>query len=313
MKRVAGLQLGTENSGTFATLDKILSYENEIASEKLDLVVLPEALLGGYPKGESFGARLGYRLPEGRDSFANYYANAVSVPGPEIEALCGMSTRTGASLVAGVIERDGHTLYCSAVIINPNEGLVAKHRKLLPTGVERLVWGSGDGSTMPVVDSQAGRVGAVICWENYMPLLRTAMYSQGIEIYCAPTVDDRDVWQSSMQHIAYEGRCFVVSCCQILKSPAELGITAYGRDDNERLIGGGSVVYGPLGERLAGPLRDGEGLVIADIDLQNIPRARYDLDVVGHYSRPDIFQLSVNTTPRSTTTFRNEHDNIPNH
>jgi len=305
MRKVAALQLGTDLSGTEATLNKILSYEDQIKAEKLDLVVLPEALLGGYPKGKDFGARLGYRLSEGRDDYAEYHRRAITVPGPEVEKLSELSTKTGASLVVGAIERDGTTLYCTALIFNPGEGFVAKHRKMLPTGVERLVWGRGDGSTLPVVNSQAGRVGAVICWENYMPLLRMAMYSQGLDIYCAPTVDERDVWQSSMRHIAHEGRCFVISACQFIKSPSELGIgTLHGRDNDLPLIEGGSVIFSPMGEKLAGPLREQEGLVVAEIDLREIARARYDLDVVGHYSRPDVFQLSVDTSSKQSVLFR---------
>ncbi len=180
---VAALQLGASPEGKAATVDDILAYEAEIAAAGARLVVMPEALLGGYPKGESFGTRLGYRMPEGREAFARYFDNAVDLAGPEVEALAGFSARTGASLVVGVIERAGSTLYCTAVFLDPAEGLVARHRKLMPTGTERLIWGLGDGSTLPVVDTPAGRAGAAICWENQMPLLRAAMYAKGVEIW----------------------------------------------------------------------------------------------------------------------------------
>lgn len=162
-RTIAALQIGASPDGTEATLAQILSFEGAIADAGADLVVLPEAVLGGYPKGEWFGTRLGYRLPEGREAFARYHARAIDLPGPETAELAALSQRTGASLVVGVIERDGGTLYCTALFFTPAEGLVAKHRKLMPTGTERLIWGQGDGSTLPVVETGAGRVGTAIC------------------------------------------------------------------------------------------------------------------------------------------------------
>lgn len=221
---VAALQLGSSPAGTAATLERILVQEATIAASGARLVVMPEALLGGYPKGETFDTYLGYRLPAGRERYAAYHAAAIERDGPEVRALAGLSRRTGASLVVGAIERDGATLYCSALFIDPEAGLVAVHRKLMPTASERLVWGHGDGSTLAVVDTAAGRAGAAICWENHMPLLRMAMYAKGVQIWCAPTVDEREIWQCSMRHIAHEGRCFVISAAQYQPSPAELGI-----------------------------------------------------------------------------------------
>lgn len=300
---VAALQIGSDYAGKAATLADILRHEEAIAASGAQLVVMPEAVLGGYPKGEHFGTRLGYRLPEGRESFARYHANAVDLDGPEIAELADLSTRTGATLVLGVIERAGASLFCTALFIEPERGLVAKHRKLMPTGTERLIWSQGDGSTMPVVDSQAGKLGAAICWENHMPLFRTAMYAKGVEIWCAPTVDERDIWRSSMRHIAHEGRCFVISACQVQPSPAELGMTMEHWDADRPLIGGGSMIVGPLGDVLAGPLERETGLITASIDMQDVIRARYDLDVVGHYSRPDVFSLHVDERPRSGAVF----------
>ncbi|QZX80838.1 carbon-nitrogen hydrolase family protein [Metapseudomonas otitidis] len=305
-RTVAALQIGSLPEGKQATLDLILSYEQAIRDAGAALVVMPEALLGGYPKGEIFGTRLGYRLPEGREAFARYHANAIDVPGAETEALAGLSARTGASLVLGVIERAGSSLYCTALFFEPGEGLVARHRKLMPTGTERLIWAKGDGSTLPVVDSTAGRLGAAICWENHMPLLRTAMYAKGVELWCAPTVDEREVWQCSMRHIAHEGRCFVISACQVQPSPRELGIEVPGWDDDRPLIQGGSVIVDPLGEVLAGPLRNATGLLCAEVDTDQLTRARYDFDVVGHYARPDVFELRVDERAKPGVRFERD-------
>ncbi|MEV6622845.1 carbon-nitrogen hydrolase family protein [Amycolatopsis sp. NPDC051106] len=268
MTVVAALQLGTGVS-----LERILEFEEEIRGASL--VVLPEAVLGGYP---------------GREPFVGYFRASISVPGPETTALAGLAARTGASLVVGVIERDGSTLYSTAVFLDPHLGLVAKHRKLVPTERERLFWGRGDGSTLPAVPTAAGLAGAAICWENHLPLLRAAMYAKGVEIWCAPTADDRDVWQASMRHIADEGRCFVISAC-----PYE--------SEGDDPFRGGSVIVGPLGDVLAGPLRDGEGLITAEIDLEEIVAARKSLDVSGHYARPDVFALTVDERPQDGVTF----------
>lgn len=305
-RTVAALQIGSLPEGKQATLDLILSYEQAIRDAGAALVVMPEALLGGYPKGEIFGTRLGYRLPEGREAFARYHANAIDVPGAETEALAGLSARTGASLVLGVIERAGSSLFCTALFFEPGEGLVARHRKLMPTGTERLIWAKGDGSTLPVVDSAAGRLGAAICWENHMPLLRTAMYAKGVELWCAPTVDEREVWQCSMRHIAHEGRCFVISACQVQPSPRELGIEVPDWDDERPLIQGGSVIVDPLGEVLAGPLRNATGLLCAEVDTDQLTRARYDFDVVGHYARPDVFELRVDERAKPGVRFERD-------
>lgn len=300
---IAALQLGTSPAGTNATLEKILAREEEVRDRNAALVVLPEALLGGYPKGEIFGARLGYRLPEGRETFRRYFEGAIDVPGPETEALAGLSERTGASLVVGVIERSGSTLYCTALYFDPVAGLVAKHRKLMPTATERVVWGQGDGSTLPVVPSKAGNLGGAICWENYMPLLRYAMYAKGVQVWCAPTVDSRETWQVTMRHIAQEGRCFVASAVQVQPSPRALGLEVPGWDPDTPLMRGGSLIVNPLGEVLAGPLVGEEGLVAAAIDLDELVRARYDLDVVGHYARPDVFSLHVDERPKPPVAF----------
>ena len=297
---VAALQIGAQESGKAATLERILSYEEAIIQSKAELVVMPEALLGGYPKGETFGTYLGYRLSEGRDAFVRYYDNAITIPGQETDALVALSQRTQASIVIGVIERDASTLYCTSIYITPQEGLVAKHRKLMPTGTERLIWGQGDGSTLATAETGFAKIGGAICWENHMPLLRMAMYAKGIDIWCAPTVDERDIWQCSMRHIAHEGRCFVISAVQVQGSPAETGREAEGWDKDRPFIQGGSIIVDPLGNVLAGPMTNKEGLLAAEIDMGDIAKARYDLDVVGHYARPDVFTLHVDESEKKS-------------
>ncbi|WP_279313758.1 carbon-nitrogen hydrolase family protein [Acetobacter sp. AN02] len=210
-----------------------------------------------------------------------------------------------AHIVVGVIERDGATLYCTALFFAPDGSLTAKHRKLMPTGTERLVWGQGDGSTLPVIDTEIGRIGAAICWENYMPDLRQSMYARGISLWCAPTVDEREIWQASMRHIAYEGRTFVLSACQYLtRADAPEDYDCHqGNSPETVLIRGGSVIINPFGEIIAGPVHDREAIITADISQDDIIRAKYDLDVAGHYARPDVFSLHVCAAPRSHVTW----------
>jgi nitrilase len=210
-------------------------------------------------------------------------------------------------LVTGVIERDGGTLYCTALMYSPEGSLLGKHRKLMPTALERLVWGVGDGSTLSVVETAIGRIGTVICWENYMPLLRMAMYAQGIELYCAPTVDDRDTWLPTMRTIALEGRCFVLSACQFLtRADCPAAYSAIQGDDPATiLIKGGSCIIDPMGKVLIEPSFEGETIHCAELDRRLIARGKYDLDVVGHYARPDIFKLMVDTSVRKTVGFAN--------
>jgi len=297
-KIIAALQIGSDPRGTASTVDKILSLEAEIKRKKCDLLLMPEALLGGYPKGADFGTRVGYRTQAGREDFLDYWQQAIELEGSEVATLCKLAKRCNCTIVIGVIERSGATLYCTALFISNEGELLAKHRKLMPTASERLIWGQGDGSTLPVVETAAGKVGAVICWENYMPLLRTAMYAKGLEIWCAPTVDDRDIWQTSMSHIAYEGRNFLISACQYMPAPSKIQCEDQTWPKDKPLIRGGSVIISPMGEVLAGPLYNREGLISATVDLDDIVKARYDMDPVGHYSRPDIFKLTVDETAR---------------
>ncbi len=299
---VAVVQAGSTLFDTPRTLERAEAFIREAADRGAELVVLPEALLGGYPKGVDFEVTVGARGQGGRELFRRYADSAVTLPGPEVDSLAALAAERGLDIVAGVIERAGGTLYCSSVFITSSGGHVATHRKIMPTAAERYLWGQGDGSTLAAVQTPYGTLGSAICWENYMPLFRTAMYAQGVDIWCAPTVDERDVWTVTMRHIALEGRCFVLSANQyLLRSglPDDV-VPVQGDDPDTVLIAGGSVIVSPLGEVLAGPLRGSEGVLIATLDLDDITRARFDLDVVGHYARPDLFTLHVDTSSRES-------------
>jgi nitrilase len=297
--RAAVVQAAAVGFDLEAGLDKVALLAERASDGGARLAVFPEAFLPGYPRGVTFGAVLGDRTPEGRDHFRRYWDASLDVPGPAVERLASIAGDHDLHLVIGVVERDGGTLYCTVLFFSP-AGYLGKHRKLMPTGTERLVWGFGDGSTMPVFDTPLGRLGAVICWENYMPLLRMAMYGKGIQIYCAPTADGRETWLATMRHVALEGRCFVLSCNQFTRLrdlPSDIpNALASHPDDVVNL--GGSCIIDPLGRVLAGPAADGEQILFADLDLDEIARAKFDFDVVGHYARPDIFRLLVDEDPR---------------
>ena len=303
--RVAVVQAGSVVFDRDATLDKLAKLAAEAGAGGARLAVFPEAFLSGYPRGMSFGTVVGNRSAEGRDQFRRYWDSSVDVPGPAVERLVEIAAENHQHMVVGVVERAGGTLYCTALFLSP-DGLLGKHRKLMPSAAERNVWGFGDGSTLPVFDTPLGRIGAVICWENYMPLLRMAMYAKGVQLWCAPTADGRETWLPTMRHVALEGRCFVLSCNQFTRRrdfPADLP-NELADDPDDVVSTGGSCMIGPLGEVLAGPAWDGEEILYADIDLDDITRAKFDFDVTGHYARPDVFRLIVDEEPKPAVTVR---------
>jgi len=304
----AVVQAASLPTDSLAAAHKAAGLIATAAAEGARLIVFPEAFLGGYPKGASFGTPVGIRKPQGREDFRAYHAAAIDLNGPEVAVIAEATAATGVFLVIGVIEREGGTVYCTALFFDGDKGLIAKHRKLMPTGAERLIWGFGDGSTMPVIETPLGRIGAVICWENYMPMLRMAMYDQGIKLYCAPTADDRDGWASTMRHVALEGRCFVLSACQHITRgayPADYDC-ALGDDPETVLMRGGSMIVDPLGNVLAGPDYSGETILYAEIDPAEVIRGKYDFDVAGHYARPDVFHLNVDVAPKRAVTRNGE-------
>lgn len=298
--KVAVVQAATEGADSEATLRKAEALIAECGRKAVDVAVFPEAFIGGYPKGADFQVCVGMRRPGTREEYLGYVSRAIVVPGPATDRLGAAAREAGLFLTIGVIEREGGTLYCTVLFFGADGVLLGKHRKILPTAAERLVWGHGDGSTLTAVDTPWGPMGAVICWENYVPMLRMAMYSKGLALYCAPTADDRDTWAPSMQHVALEGRCFVLSACQYMTRanfPDDIRNTITDSPD-EVLMRGGSVIVGPLGNILAGPDFSGETILTADIETDDIVRAQFDHDVNGHYARPDLFKLIVNEQPR---------------
>jgi nitrilase len=297
--RAAVVQAGAVPFDAEAGVDKAVALLGQAAVTGAKVIVFPEAFITGYPKGLSYGLVVGARDAPGREEFRLYLEAAISVPGPQTRRLGEAAAAAGAYVVMGVIEREGGTCYCSALFFGPDGALLGKHRKLMPTALERMIWGFGDGSTLTVVDSPYGRLGAVICWENYMPMLRMAMYAKNVALYCAPTADDRDTWLPSMRHIALEGRCFVLTACQFLRKeafPASVRVSL-GDGPEAVLMRGGSAIVSPSGQVLAGPCFEGETILTADLDLNDIGRGKFDFDVVGHYARPDVFQLTVNEAP----------------
>jgi nitrilase len=297
--RVAVVQAAPVAFDRECTLRKVRALTLEASQRGAKLAVFPEAFVSAYPRGMTFGAVVGDRTPVGRDWYRRYWESSVEVPGPSVDEL-GVIARDGEIyLVIGVIERDGGTLYCTVLFFAPNGEYLGKHRKLVPTASERLIWGQGDGSTMPVFDTPIGKLGAAICWESYMPLYRTLLFAKGVQLYLAPTADSRDGWLASMRHIALEGRCFVLSCNQFARKsdyPPDYPADFPG-DPNAIVTRGGSCIVNPLGEIVAGPVYDQEAILTADIDLGDTIRGKFDLDVVGHYARPDVFRLVVNEDP----------------
>lgn len=305
--KVAAVQAATIPFDGPAATQRTVALIADAAATGAKIAVFPEAFIGGYPKGLDFGCSVGRRTAEGRADFVRYVRGAITVPGPEVDQLAAACAEHDIHVVVGVIERDGGTLHCTVLYLCP-DGLLGKHRKVMPTGAERLVWGFGDGSTLTVVDTPYGKLGGAICWEHYMPLLRAAYYGKGVEIWAAPTADDRETWISTMRHVAMEGRCFVISACQVMRRsdfPEDYACRIEAAPD-AWMMHGRSVIVGPLGEVLAGPVLDEETILTAEIDLDDIIGAKLDFDPIGHYARPDLFSLNVDEIPQLPVISRGE-------
>ncbi len=300
---VAVIQAASPLFDGAAGVEKACRLIGEAAGSGARLILLPEAFIGGYPRGLSFGTVVGSRSGEGRDLFARYHDGALEVPGPCVDRLGAAAAAAKAFVAVGVVEREAGrpgTLYCSLLYFGPDGTLLGRHRKLKPTGSERLVWGEGDASGLTVLDTPFGRVGGLICWENYMPLARAALHGLGVSIHLAPTADARPAWQATMVHLAVEGRMFVLGCNQVTRKsdyPPELLDHPEVRSLPDVLCRGGSVIVSPMGEVLAGPVWDEERILRARLDLREVARGRFDFDPSGHYARPDVFRFEVPGLP----------------
>lgn len=328
------LKLASAQSRTLATTAETLRALEETtkraAARGIDIILFPEAYLGGYPRTCSFGAAVGARIPEGREQFLHYFHDAVDMGDTPAgggqswldkklelprgktyrgdgarEHLERIARETGVFIVTGLVEKCAGTLYCAVVFVCPKLGVLGKRRKVMPTGTERLIWGQGTASTLRAMTTEIKGVrltiGSAICWENYMPMLRQALYSQNVNLWFAPTADARDTWEPLMRTVGCEGRCFVVSANQcVRKKHLPEWITGVKKEDaptpeaDEFVSRGGSCIISPLGESLAGPLWEEEDeLLVVDAEFEDCERGRLDFDAGGSYSRSDQFKLSV--------------------
>ena len=292
------------------TIEKAVLLVEQAASGGAELVVFPEAFISGYPAW-IWRLRPGSDWGTSEELHSRLLDSSVDISAGDLKPLCDAAKKNKLSIVCGLNERDGSlskaTLYNTVVVIGVKGEILNHHRKLMPTNPERMVWGFGDGSGLNVVDTPVGRVGTLLCWENYMPLARYSLYSQGVEVYIAPTYDSGEGWLGTMQHIAREGRCWVISSGVAITNsdiPADLP----DREDlypttEEWINPGDSAVIAPGGEIVAGPMHQEKGILFAEIDSKRVAISKRDLDITGHYSRPDIFTLKVNTKPQSPIEF----------
>ena len=286
------------------TVRKVERLTEKYAAEGCELIVFPESFIPGYPRGFDFGAVIGSRTREGRELYATYHENSLDLKGKHLKRLEKLSKELGVYLVMGATEKEqvNSSLFCSMLYISPKEGLLGVHRKIKPTGTERLVWAEADGSSLVTFDTSIGRLGGLICWENYMPLARMSMYQKGLDIYIAPTADAREQWVATMRHVALEGRCFVLGCNQYFtRSMYPEAFKELVDPSKEEICPGGSIIVSPLGEIIEGPLFGSEGALIAELDLREIPASRLDFDVNGHYNRKDIFTFEAKGQPETKT------------
>lgn len=292
------------------TIESAVNLVKEAATSGAEVVIFTEAFIPGYPAW-IWRLRPGGDYALSSEIHSRLLNNAVSIESDDLNPLYAAAKEHKLTIVCGMHERDSQlsraTLYNTVVTIGPAGTLLNHHRKLMPTNPERMVWGFGDASGLKVVDTPGGRIGALLCWENYMPLARYALYSQGVEIYIAPTYDSGDDWIGSLQHIAREGCCWVVGSGNVLRAeniPDDFPEKTMLYPDNDEWINqGDSVVIAPGGEIVAGPMRNEEGILYCDVDCARVAESKRAFDVAGHYSRPDIFTLHVNTKPQSPVKF----------
>jgi len=313
MKKVAIIQEAPYVLDKKRTIQKAVDIINSVSAQGAELIVFPEAFIPGYPAWI-------WRLRPGGDwgtceeLHVRLLKNSIDLSSDDLKPMLEAAKDKGVTVVCGINERDNansqSTIYNSAIIIDTQGQIVNHHRKLMPTNPERMVWGFGDGHGLNVIDTPVGRIGSLICWENYMPLARYSLYSQGIEIYIAPTYDSGDAWIGTMQHIAREGKCWVLSCGVALERkdlPKDFpNIDELYPADEDWINPGDSLVVSPSGEIVSGPLSKEKGYIILDIDVELAASSKRALDVAGHYSRPDVFKLEVDKSRQSPTYFKNK-------
>jgi nitrilase len=274
-----------------ATIDKAEALAAQVAANGARLALFPEAFVPAYPSSRWAGFLAGAD-GDARAVYARLARESVTVPGPDSDRLAQIAHKHDLWFAIGANELERGTIYNALLIYSPTGELVSHHRKLMPTNHERLVWGLGTGTGLEAIQTDLGKVGGLICWENLMPLARFALYESGVEVYLAPTADDSEEWHDSMRHIAREARAFVLSCCVFQRAssyPDDVRLA-----DGDELVGrGGSAILGPDGRYLAGPLWDEEGVLYAELDPQRLYEARQRFDPAGHYHRPDVFRLEV--------------------
>jgi nitrilase len=300
--KVAAVQASPVFLNRNATIKKACNLIKKAGENRAKIIVFPEAFIPCYPdwiwvvppgKGKMHG-----------ELYAELLENAITIPDKNTDLLCKAAKQAKAYVVIGINERNAEasnaTMYNTILYIDANGNILGKHRKLVPTGGERLVWAQGDGSTLSTFDTPFGKLGGLICWENYMPLARYAMYAWGTQIYVAPTWDSGDSWLSTLKHIAKEGGIFVIGCCIAMQKeniPDKYEFKKLYAPDKEWINKGDSVIIDPNGKILSGPLNSKEGILFAEIDTTSMWAPKWILDTAGHYSRPDVFQLTINTAP----------------
>ena len=280
-----------------ACIEKALKLINECTANGAELIVFPELFIPGYPYGMTFGFRVGSRNTDGCKDWKVYYDNSILANGPEMQQLIEKAKEQGIYLSIGYSERDAvtGTLYNSNMMIAP-DGTAMNHRKLKPTGSERVVWGDADRDYFPVMETPWGPMGNLICWESYMPLARVALYQKGISLYISPNTNDNPEWQDTIRHIAIEGHCYFINC-DMFFTRADYPKTASAGEEIAKLpeiaCRGGSCVVDPFGHVVSDTIWDQEGIIYAELDMQKVPASKMEHDVCGHYARPDVLKLQV--------------------
>ena len=295
--RIAVVQCAPVMFDKTACTDKVIALTREAAANGAELIVFPELIIPGYPYGMTFGFTVGSRGADGRKDWKLYYDNSILVPGEETERMAQAAREANAYLSVGVSERDAvsGTLYNTNLVFSP-DGEMTVHRKLKPTGSERVVWGDADKHYFPVTDSPWGPIGSLICWESYMPLARVALYEKGVTLYISPNTNDNEEWQSTIRHIAIEGHCYFINCDMYFTRemyPENLHCPEEIQQLNDIVCRGGSCVIDPYGHAVTETVWDREAILYADLDMQKVPASRMEFDACGHYSRPDVLELRI--------------------